>query len=55
MPEGEDFKLFPCGLPRSILIRMGHNSTYTVERQWLEHLWNHNNMFETGLVQANGS
>ena len=25
----------------------------TVELQWLEHLWNHENMFETGLVRAN--
>ena len=24
-----------------------------VERQCLEHLWNHENMFETGVVQAN--
>ena len=24
----------------------------TVELQWLEHLWNHVNMFETGLVRA---
>ena len=26
---------------------------YTVELQWLEHLWNHKNMFETGVVRAN--
>ena len=25
----------------------------TVELQWLEHLWNHENMFETGTVRAN--
>ena len=25
----------------------------TVELQWLEYLWNHENMFETGIVQAN--
>ena len=24
----------------------------TVELQWLEHLWNHENMFETGVVGA---
>ena len=23
----------------------------TVELQWLEHLWNHENMFETGEVE----
>ena len=25
----------------------------TVELGWLEHLWNHVNMFETGVVRAN--
>ena len=25
----------------------------TVEHQWLVHLWNHENMFETGVVRAN--
>ena len=25
----------------------------TVELQWLEHLWNHEIMFETGVVLAN--
>ena len=25
----------------------------TVELQWLERLWNHENMFETGVVRAN--
>ena len=24
-----------------------------VELQWLEHLWNHENMFETGVVRVN--
>ena len=27
----------------------------TVELQWFEHLWNHENMFETGVVRANES
>ena len=27
--------------------------TYTEELQWLEHLWNHENMFETGVVRVN--
>ena len=26
---------------------------YTVELQWLEHLWDHENMFETRVVRAN--
>ena len=25
----------------------------TVELQWLKHVWNHENMFETGVVRAN--
>ena len=28
-------------------------SVHTVEFQWLEHLWNQENMFETGVVRAN--
>ena len=27
--------------------------SFTVEFQWLEHLWNHENMFEAGVVRAN--
>ena len=26
---------------------------YTAELQWLVHLWNHEKMFETGVVRAN--
>ena len=29
-------------------------SVSTVELQWHEHLWDHENMFETGVVRANG-
>ena len=25
----------------------------TVELQWLKHLWNHENVFETGVVRGN--
>ena len=25
----------------------------TVELQWLEHLWDYENMFETGVVRVN--
>ena len=28
-------------------------AVYTVELQWLEHLWDHENLFETGVVRAN--
>ena len=31
-----------------ILLRI---HTYTVDLQWLEHLWNHEKMFETGLFE----
>ena len=27
--------------------------TFTVEVQWLEHLMNHENLFEEGIVRAN--
>ena len=26
---------------------------FTVEPQWLEHLWDHENLFEAGAVRAN--
>ena len=26
---------------------------YTVELEWLKHLWNHENTFETGIVRTN--
>ena len=29
------------------------NEMNTVELQWLEHLWNHENMFEIWVVRAN--
>ena len=28
------------------------NATY-IELQWLKNIWNHENMFETGVVQVN--
>ena len=27
--------------------------SHTAELKWLEHLWTHENMFETGVVLAN--
>ena len=27
--------------------------TYTVELQWLDHLWGHDIMFEAGVVRGN--
>ena len=32
---------------------MGFLWVSTVEPQWLEHLWDHENMSKTGVVQAN--
>ena len=29
------------------------SEAYTVELQWLEHLWDHDNLFETGVVRVN--
>ena len=28
-------------------------TTFTAELQWFEQLWNHEKMFETGVVRAN--
>ena len=28
-----------------------HMHVYTVELQWLEHLWDHENLFEAGVVR----
>ena len=35
-----------------VVLILGHCLSI-VELQWLEHLWNHEDMFETGLVRAN--
>ena len=32
---------------------LAHLSESTVELQWLEHLWDYENLFETGVVRAN--
>ena len=32
-----------------------HTVVYTVELKWLEHLWDHENLFETGVVRVNES
>ena len=29
-----------------------NNNNNTAEVQWLEHLWDHENLFETGVVRA---
>ena len=47
--------LFLCG---SALRVVYHQSSIiynliTVDLQWLEHIWNHENMLETGVVRAN--
>ena len=35
------------------VIRFANMLVYTVELQWLKHLWDHKKMFETGVVSAN--
>ena len=34
-------------------LNFAYYSRTSVELQWLERLWNHKNMFETGVVRAN--
>ena len=62
-------RLGGLSLPRKNVVRLtthpdmtidvyhGHKTTqqqqHTVELQWLEHLWDHENMFKTGVVRAN--
>ena len=38
--------------PSTLMEDVDDSLPYTVELQWPEHLWNHVNMFETGVVQA---
>ena len=47
--EGGKFENGSC-FPESVLMKQLVNA---VELQWLEHLCNHENMFETGVVRAN--
>ena len=42
-----------CSAPLNILNILSSVFKFTAELQWLEHLWNPENMFETGAVQAN--
>ena len=37
----------------TVLLLRTKSSLSIVELQWLEHFWNHKNMFQTGLVRAN--
>ena len=39
-------KYYLCFNPQNTKIKI-------VELQWFKHPWNHENMFETGVVQAN--
>ena len=39
--------------PSTLMKDVDDSLPYTVEFQWLEHLWNYENMFETGVVRAN--
>ena len=36
-----------------IIVSFKNSYISTVELQWPEHLWNHENMFKPGVVQAN--
>ena len=47
-------KLFQDQYKRLIIFQDGQGKfEITVELQWLEHLWDHENEFETGVVRAN--
>ena len=39
--------------PSTLMEDVDESLPYTVELQWLEHLWDHENMFEKGVVRAN--
>ena len=39
--------------PSTLMEDVDDSLPYTVELQWLEHLWNYENMFEIGVVRAN--
>ena len=39
--------------PSTLMEDVDDSLPYTVELQWLQHLWNHENMFEKGVVRAN--
>ena len=43
-----------ANVTRTICTKPLCNLEYTVEFQWLEYLWNLENMFETGVVGVNG-
>ena len=43
--------IFKRSLPKISVLQYS-KLFYTVELQWLEHLWDHENYFETGVVRA---
>ena len=54
IPKLSLLPLFICStVGRAILNTKGSIGDYTVELQWLKHLWSHEKMFETGVVGAN--
>ena len=43
-----------CNKYKSLFVKNAYSRLqYAVELQWLEHLWDYENMFETGVVRAN--
>ena len=54
--RGPYFKIRTMGRSKPVFIQKkehGPHEAYTVERQWLEQFWNHEDMFETVEVRAN--
>ena len=37
---------------RDVIVLVSDHCLSTVELQWLEHVWDHENMFETWVVRA---
>ena len=42
-----------CEGPKQVRYSVPRKYCNTVDFLWLEHIWNHENMFETGVVRAN--
>ena len=48
--HSDKFAVIHLSFVHQLYLDLDHN---IVELQWLEHLWNHENMFATAVVRAN--
>ena len=51
MPGDASYGFVSLSLLGKITMKIGEKNTALL--QWLEHFWNHENMFETGVVRIN--